>query len=170
MTKKTIGHRDPLEIANYFLKKGVVCTPMKVVKLVYIAHGWFMAFYGKKNLLTPLINEDAQAWAHGPVIPSVFHAFKGFNYSAINQTLLGVPEGESLSKKEKEHLDSIIEYYGDFDAWKLSDMTHQAGTPWSRIYDQTRFKVIPNEMIYDYYNKRRISHLKEIEKEEGKNG
>jgi uncharacterized phage-associated protein len=54
-------------IANEFIKvakrNGVLLTPMKLQKLVYFAHGWYLALLGK-----PLINEPVEAWKFGPVI------------------------------------------------------------------------------------------------------
>lgn len=50
------------EIANYFLelsaKKDI--SPLKIQKLVYIAHGWHLALYGE-----PLVQDElAEAWEY----------------------------------------------------------------------------------------------------------
>ena len=63
-----------MAIANYFLKsyeeKGI--PPLKMQKLVYIAHGWHLALYKE-----PLVaDEYAEAWEYGPVFPSLHHEFK----------------------------------------------------------------------------------------------
>lgn len=58
-------------IANFFVKKAqeeqIPLTLMKIIKLVYIAHGWHLAH--KKS---PLISEPVEAWPYGPVVPSVY--------------------------------------------------------------------------------------------------
>jgi len=51
------------QIANEFIRRarqdGIVVDPLKLQKLVYLTHGWHLAFLG-----TPLINEDIQAWRY----------------------------------------------------------------------------------------------------------
>ena len=63
---------SPLDIAKWFINatdrdSGDAITHLKVQKLVYYAQGWAMAYLG-----SPLFEEDIQAWAHGPVVPSVW--------------------------------------------------------------------------------------------------
>src|SRR5579871_2106878 len=81
---------SPFEIARFFIEKahqsGKDISPMKLIKLVYIAHAWNLAFYKK-----PLISESVQAWKYGPVIESLYHGFKHFRNSTIPQK-----EAESL--------------------------------------------------------------------------
>lgn len=52
---------DARAVANYMLavaeKKGMTLTPMQVLKLVYLAHGWSLAWFGR-----PLIRDDVEAW------------------------------------------------------------------------------------------------------------
>ncbi|MFQ5632018.1 MAG: Panacea domain-containing protein, partial [bacterium] len=56
---------DSRLIANYFIdfarKDGVAISPMKLQKLVYFAHGYYLAITGQ-----PLIEEEIQAWRYGP--------------------------------------------------------------------------------------------------------
>ncbi|MCL6584270.1 MAG: DUF4065 domain-containing protein [bacterium] len=76
---------DAKAIANYFLdlakSKGEKLTLMKLLKLIYFAHGWHLAITGK-----PLIDEQVEAWQYGPVIPSVYHEFKGFGNQPITRS------------------------------------------------------------------------------------
>src|SRR5438093_7141533 len=62
-------------IANYFLELAEVkdqkIDPMKMQKLVYFAHGWCLALKE-----APLITEKIEAWAYGPVIRTLYGAFK----------------------------------------------------------------------------------------------
>ena len=155
--KNLIGHRNSLEVANYFLKKKIAFTPIKLIKIIYIAHGWFMAVHGKDM---PLIRDDVQAWKHGPVIPNVFHAFKEFGWSKIDETLFGVRDGSDFHLEEKKLINTVAEKYGQLSGQDLSDMTHVKGTPWYDIYDGTLYRVIPNEKIYDYYREKMDSYKK----------
>ena len=76
-------------VANWFLdradKDGKPLDPMKLQKLIYFAHGWHLALTSK-----PLINEHPEAWAYGPVIPSIYHRFKKYGRDAVqNRLVLG---------------------------------------------------------------------------------
>src|ERR1700678_4090164 len=77
-------------IANEFIRlardSNRPLSPMKVQKLVYFAHGWFLAFTGK-----PLINEPIEAWQFGPVIPSLYHSLKGYGTKEITELLSNDP-------------------------------------------------------------------------------
>ncbi len=73
---------DPKAIANYFLDRaadaGDAPTPMKVQKLVYYANGFYLAIFGE-----PLIDEQVEAWAYGPVIPSLHREFLEYGNGPI---------------------------------------------------------------------------------------
>lgn len=142
---------DPKSIANYFLEvaksEGQTLTPLKLIKLVYIAHGWYLATTGE-----PLINEHPEAWEYGPVIPSLYHEFKIFGNSAIKkkatdfvpqseeQWMLEEREVESPNRKKDgavcDFLDRIWKRYRKFTASQLSTLTHQRGTPWEQTWNE----------------------------------
>src|SRR5687768_9300066 len=73
-------------IANFFIQKGIEAgnpiDQMKVQKLVYFAHGWYLAITNQ-----PLINEAIEAWRFGPVIPSLYHSLKHSGNQAITHTI-----------------------------------------------------------------------------------
>ena len=74
---------DAKAIANFLLaldEMGHALTPMKLQKLVYFSHGWHLAM-----LNSALIDENVEAWAFGPVIPSLYHEFKEFGNSPIDR-------------------------------------------------------------------------------------
>jgi uncharacterized phage-associated protein len=58
------------DIAKWFTQKGIEennpLTPMKVLKLTYIAQGIHLAFFNEA-----LFSESCQAWRYGPVVSSV---------------------------------------------------------------------------------------------------
>ena len=73
-----------VSVANYFIGKGIESgievTPMKLIKLVYVAHGWYLGNYQK-----PLIGEASEAWKYGPTIPSLYHSFKQLGNQKITK-------------------------------------------------------------------------------------
>ena len=59
---------DSRTVANEFLKladkDNDTLTPMQLLKLVFIAHGWCLGLLGRH-----LIKDSIEAWQYGPVIP-----------------------------------------------------------------------------------------------------
>ena len=153
--------KTALEIANYFIEKslgtGEELTPMKLNKLVYIAHGWYLGLADR-----PLIGEGAQAWKYGPVIPSIYHRFKSYGGAQINSlepasdmiTIPEVRDGEL-----KEFLQRIWDVYGHLSGLQLSSLTHQEGTPWSVVRSRSGNRenggaLIPNDLIKQHYKEK----------------
>lgn len=66
-------------VANFFLKRGHP-TQMKLHKLLYYAHGWHLGFTGE-----PLLDEAIEAWAYGPVVPSIYQELKMLGSAPIDR-------------------------------------------------------------------------------------
>ncbi|MCY4660413.1 MAG: DUF4065 domain-containing protein [Acidobacteria bacterium] len=128
-----------------WLRRKIDTTPMHVLKLVYLSHGWMLGING-----TPLIDEGVEAWTYGPVVPSIYHRYKVFGASTIgNRT---TDRSEVLPPIAGALVSVIEELYRSLTASQLSRLTHMAGTPW----DVTRRKdgigaVIPNQRIEAHY-------------------
>ncbi len=146
-------------IANYFLDigevEGVPITPMQIIKLVYIAHGWHLALREE-----PLIVDKIEAWEFGPVIPSLYHEFKYYGsnpiesraYEEVMASIYNEPDNVPVGS----FLDEVWREYKGFDALELSSMTHQPNTPWdiTRKKNRLRLKtnpIIDNDLIQKYY-------------------
>lgn len=153
--------QDPVAVANYFVEKSLAdggeLTPMKLVKLVYISHGWHLALTGGK----PLLLEAVEAWKYGPVIPTVYHHFKSYADSQITRCASLQNPGNStvpkITEKELEtFLNRIWEVYRGFTGLQLSTITHQKDTPWDIIWNQKngskeKHVIIPNDLIAQHY-------------------
>jgi uncharacterized phage-associated protein len=131
---------SPFQIANGFLERGfrdsIPVDHMKVHKLLYLAHGYYIARTGD-----PLLNELFQAWKLGPVIPSVYHRLKKFGaasiteYAAVYDPKLGAtvpaaaPEGDFEYEKVREF---VWTNYGNRESIALSKLTHRLGGAWQQ--------------------------------------
>jgi uncharacterized phage-associated protein len=158
-------------VANHFLDlaeaTGQTISPMKIQKLVYFAHGWHLAV-----LNAPLINEQVEAWKYGPVIRTLYHAFKGFG----NQPIQGRATSYKLIQKPKlrirvttpkipisdetegtrDLLTKVWDVYARYSAVQLSNLTHSPGTPWRQVVDSyggepPKGTDIPTESIRKYF-------------------
>jgi len=61
-----------ISVAKYLLDNkeedsGPSFSPMKIIKLVYIAHGWMLGING-----LPLMKDPIEAWRYGPVIRELY--------------------------------------------------------------------------------------------------
>ena len=144
---------DARVVANRFLElaaaEGRSLTPMQVLKLVYIAHGWTLALHGR-----PLIEQDVEAWQYGPVIPELYNAMRQFKGGAV-QGPLSIGWGsraDELDRVEESLVDQVYRLYGGLNGIALSRITHADNTPWARTYTPGRFgTVIPTDVIADHY-------------------
>lgn len=151
----------PITVANHFISKslrtGVELTPMKVIKLTYIAHGWYLAFQDE-----PLIMEGVMAWKYGPVIASLYHAFKNYGNGQIT-SIYYTDRLEEISSDDKRFLDKIWKDYGKLNGVQLSAITHKKDTPWYQTHKIKKSELIPHELIKDHYiNKWQMLEEREI--------
>jgi uncharacterized phage-associated protein len=141
----------PKRVAEYILKlaqgQNSPLTPMQVLKLVYISHGWQLGLYGR-----PLVNEAIEAWPYGPVIPSVYQQYKKFKSGFIDTFPAVLPEGFDAS--ETSTLTQVFRGYGRRSGISLSSLTHEPGSPWDITVRQSGIgSVISNDLIEDYYRR-----------------
>jgi len=95
---------------------------LKLQKLVYYAQAWSLALLRDK-----LFEEDFEAWAHGPVSPSIYRAYAGAGWNP----LCAEPERSAAIFREdqEELLEQVAEAYGAYSAKRLEAMTHSEA-PW----------------------------------------
>ena len=164
-------------VANYFFmlskKTGRPITPLKMQKLVYIAHGWHLGITEK-----PLVDDEyPEAWEFGPVFPSLYHEFKHFKGNPIKEParelILTQPldswdwDWDSLEAETpcidndddevRKFLDNIWNSYSKYSGIKLSSMSHGPGTPWSQTREAVgliRNAPISEDTIKRFYEKR----------------
>ena len=134
-----------MTIARYFIEKSEgTKTPMQLNKLTYIAHGWSLAIFNR-----PLIIEDIEAWKYGPVIPSLYYAFKEHGKSPVPYK--EIEKTNSIKDDDRALLDKILNVYGVYEGIYLSALTHQEGTPWSKTWSPKKSVIMRDDIIKDYY-------------------
>ncbi len=158
----------PQKVANYFLdqaeREGIAITPMKLVKLVYIAYGWYIALTNER-----LFHEKIQAWEHGPVIPSIYHEFKKFGSNPINcrsyelnmsSLEIAVPRIDESKEDALLILSKVWASYRSFTGLNLSDKTHEAGSPWHKVYDpKQKHLTLEDDDIKTHYTMKIRTYL-----------
>ncbi len=166
---------SPKAIANYFLELANAqlrdLTPLKLQKLVYFANGWHLAIKSE-----PLINEQVEAWKFGPVIPSLYRAFRHYRDQPVTEPASAFEfeydeDGDWVTTEEitptvddcpqeaeftKALLRRVWEIYGKYTAIQLSNLTHQDGSPWHTVYVQYHGEIprgtdIPRGLMREYF-------------------
>jgi uncharacterized phage-associated protein len=133
---------DARAVANFFLdladRNLVALTQMSLLKLIYFAHGWHLA-----KCDGPLVRQHFEAWEYGPVIKIVRDEFLQFGDEAITgrATRFNLLQGQRslvyprLAEEDQAFVSTIFAAYHGYSAWQLSDLTHEAGSPWDRLWN-----------------------------------
>jgi uncharacterized phage-associated protein len=154
-------------VANEFLRLseaegGVPLDQMKLQKLLYYAHAWYLAYND-----TPLFEDDFEAWPWGPVVRDVYIQTKDYGRSPITAPLWEFgrkPDGRfdfvtpgGVPENLKPFIKSIWDVHKSFTGVQLSNATHAPGEPWTIIKDRlgTESKPkIPNHLIASVYREK----------------
>ena len=121
----------------YSFEKDALISPLKLQKLVYFIHGWYLA-----NFDEPTFEDSPEVWEYGPVFSEIYHDYKIFGSLPINENAWKEYGPLWKGKVEKEDgkfhaiLEAVWEVYASRSAMFLSDLTHQPGTPWSLANDR----------------------------------
>lgn len=144
-------------VANEFLKLAkedqTSIDPMKLQKLIYLAHGWSLVF-----LKQPLVREKIKAWKYGPVIPSLYDEFREFRANPILRTASAEASSNALDSASINLIRKVWETYRDQTAIQLSTMTHEPGFAWDlarRISQPWEDPTIEDGLILDEFQRRR---------------
>lgn len=142
---------DARIVANRFLElareSGRTLTPMQLLKLVYIAHGWTLGLTAR-----PLINQQVEAWQYGPVIRDLYNATRNYGGGPITAPIAAFPE--PLAADQNDMIKQVYDIYGKMGGIALSNITHMADTPWANTYRPGNFgTVISNDVIAAHYQR-----------------
>lgn len=154
-----------LSVANYFIelaqRDNRPIKPLKLMKLVYIAHGFMLALVDR-SFLNPRF-DHVEAWKYGPVIPSVYHSFKQYRNSPITEPTV-IFTGENPDDGDAAIETPVLQddyakrvclfvwnRYMGFSDNDLVSVLHGAGTPWAHEYKEGANNIIPDELTRLYY-------------------
>jgi uncharacterized phage-associated protein len=147
-------------LSEYLFERGGKMSHLKLQKLLYYVQAYHLAYFDQ-----PVIEEDFQAWLHGPVCRPVFDRFK-------DQSLLYTefafysPPGEKKPSEilpamiDEEQLDlihQVTDGYAKLSADELERLTH-GDAPWidarRGFADEDRCSsLIPKESMRVFYKK-----------------
>jgi uncharacterized phage-associated protein len=119
---------------------------LKLQKLLYYAQGTFLALKNEK-----LFKNDLLAWTHGPVVESVYHAYKDFGSRPIefNENY----DDSGIDECDKSLLEDVYNSFAGYSAWKLREMSHNE-EPWKLTPLSGQ---ISEPLIKDYFDREVIN-------------
>jgi uncharacterized phage-associated protein len=110
-----------IDVATYILEQRGEMSAMKLQKLVYYSQAWSLVWDER-----PLFDDRIEAWANGPVCPTLYARHRGD--FLVNAGTFGGNVG-ALDDTGRETIDSVLSFYGDKTAQWLSELTHLEN-PW----------------------------------------
>ncbi|MFN9322407.1 MAG: Panacea domain-containing protein [Holosporales bacterium] len=135
-------------IARYFLTFSVPeqesgITNLKLQKLLYYAQGLHLGTQKQ-----PLFEDTMEAWRHGPVVPSVYQDYKHHGSGFI-------PRPDDVLETElpghvRDLLNSVYAVYGQYEAWKLAEMTHNEA-PWREAVNRAFNAPLSLAVMEDFF-------------------
>jgi len=145
-----MAHTNAFRIADYIIayshEHGDPVSNLKLQKLLYYAQAWFLALYDER-----LFDERIEAWVHGPAVPPVYRQYKTWAWQPIAEN----PDYPDLDKTIVEHLDEVLDVYGDLTGPQLHKLTHSED-PWKNArgdlpLDQPSSNPISDDDMREFY-------------------
>jgi uncharacterized phage-associated protein len=149
------------EIANEFiglaLAAGRPLNQSQLQKLVYIAHGWCLAFHDQ-----PLTGDRPEAWDFGPVYRRLADALRSYGLDLVDREILigeaypgwtgpnaEAPARGELEPGEHELIATVYRDYGGLETSQLSAWTRKGTAPWAQVFANGagEFRDIPHDLV-----------------------
>lgn len=137
-----------VDVARYILEqrraRGHTTTTFTLQKLLYYTQAWMLVATGK-----PLFDDEIVAWAHGPVVLSVWPYCSGRRFIGPSQ----IPEGDdrTLGLEERTLVDRVLAPFETIEDSQLGDtleeMSHKE-EPW---FVTPRNRQIDHDRMLSYY-------------------
>lgn len=156
-----------VDVANYILTQ-TPCTHLSLEKLVYFAYADYLCACDER-----LFEDAIYAFSYGPVVDSVYQAFKKSGYQPLQPVdfsgdrvvcahveEMPIRSRILFARNGVEKLRAInrtVQIYGTLSARELVELTHRPGTPWSKVDSTKPYQVIPDDWIKEYHYRESIS-------------
>lgn len=123
-----------IDVAQYIYNKVGWIDAWSLAMLTYYSQAWSLGWSGR-----PIITDEFQAWADGPVVPNLNSETKTKGSDSTPPALPSADLGR-LSDTDEAIIDSVVAFYGAFSKEELVERT-QAELPWL----EARKGVLPGE-------------------------
>lgn len=150
---------NALDVAQFILSIKPM-SHLKLQKLLYLSYERFLKATGEKLFEEPIV-----AWKYGPVVESVYEAYKGNGSNPIpaedddvmlsSHQVAVTPSFMRILSSEHgltsiDTITAVLKDYIDLSPWELVEVTHEEGKPWHKVYRVNKNKVITDEIILSH--------------------
>ena len=152
---------EGIDIAKYILSK-VVCTQLKLQKLVYLCFADYLCNTGKA-----LFIDKIYAFKYGPLVDTVYARYKKYGYNDIEEPAEDIKSDNISEMPAKSRIlfaedgiekvlsiNTTLKKFGSLTASELVELTHRKKSPWSLTKekgDQSKYPLIKLETIKEYH-------------------
>lgn len=153
---KGVAMANIVSVASYILDCLGSSSTMKLQKLVYYSHAYHLVNNGE-----PLFPDRFEAWANGPVAPSLFDKHR-HQFVISAGYFEGYGEFPCLTKSEINSINTVLAALGDLTGVALSNLTHSED-PWKNARaglkpTERSSTEITQQAIKDYYSSSRCTN------------
>lgn len=103
-------------------------TNLKLNKLVYLAYAHYL------HNDVSLFEDEIEAWLYGPVVRSVYEAYKCYGKEPIQSSENASEDAQVIAKE-------ILDFYGEYCAYDLVDYLHRKNGAWRQTLDHNEKKI-----------------------------
>lgn len=158
-----------LELSKYIIAKydnvGDLVTNKKLQKILYYIKAWGLVYFEDG-----VIDDDFEAWIHGPVCPSVYKEYKMFGYNSIKIDYKGISSSQFINNFKQQYgkmeedknkiamIDAVFNKYGKLSSLQLELLTHSE-CPWIDAREglspiETGNRKINEDTMREFYGKK----------------
>jgi uncharacterized phage-associated protein len=149
---------DSSILGEYILEMRGKMSHLKLQKLLYFIEGYHLAYFSES-----LIDDDFEAWVHGPVSEKLYSQLKDKSilYTDISyiqgegEKIPSITLSKNLTLEQIELINNVLDLYAEESAFSLESITHQQA-PWVETRGgldpgERCEKVIPKEKMKSYF-------------------
>lgn len=128
----------------YSVKQGCPISNLKLQKLLYLAQAYALISKNRK-----LFEEPIEAWAFGPVVPSVYKLYKQYGCGSLFKP---DEDAETADSEDQKILTAVFE---QFKSWSATDLTQLtlSQRPWQDAYAEGSKTEITISAIKEFFSK-----------------
>lgn len=148
-------------ITHYVNQKGDTVSHKKLQKLLYYVEAWHLVNF-QKNIL----EENFEAWVHGPVVPELYHKLKEFGFNnlhvvndeqdTVDKEIEVIIERNKISLEQIDLIESVLNRYGSLTSFELELLSHSEA-PWIEARQNIPphvpcNNIIPKDRMFEFYS------------------
>lgn len=149
-------------VINYSNEHDYGISNLKLQKILYFIQAYFLA---NDETQTSCFDERIEAWDFGPVVPIAYREYKQYGSGDIPTVESYIMFNEddiwksnrvefhdtTITDKDKERIDRVVDMFSDYSATDLVSLTHKQ-SPWLDAYAPYKNNEITTDAIKEYFN------------------